>query len=254
MKLIWLSDLHFQLSGPLMGIDTVACVDSALEHINRYYADADLCVLSGDLVDKASKADYEALRSRLNSLKMPWFPMVGNHDDRELFVKFMPLPDNAMEHFVQYVLPSPTHDIICLDTLRDGLNDGEVCGERMNWLTTQIEAADGKPVYLFMHHPPMLLDLPMQDFESFVDRERFIEVLSGYANVKHIFAGHVHRAVCGQHAGIPFTTMKSVSVQAPAPYPAWTWETFEPANEAPTYGAVAINGDSVNIQFIEFQG
>ncbi len=252
MKLIWLTDLHFKVTEPVAGVETAACVDAALSHINQYYTDADLCVISGDLVDHGLETDYKALRARLDTLPMPWLPMVGNHDNRDLFRQFMVLPESVMDDFIQYVVTTPTHNLICLDTQREGRSDGEVCEERMRWLVAQIEAAADKPVYLFMHHPPMELGLPMQDFESFANREKFIEVVARYPNVKHIFAGHVHRAMCGQISGIPYATMRSVSFQAPPPYPAWTWETFKPADEAPNYGVVSINGDAVNIQYIEF--
>lgn len=252
MEIIWLTDLHFSSSELVFGIDTNARVDAALRHINKHYAKADLCILSGDLVNQGLRSDYERLRKLLDTLPMPWYPMTGNHDDRTLLRQSLLVPEGSMDNFIQYALTFSTHDIICLDTLRDGRSDGEICTERLSWLNTQIKAAGNKPVYLFMHHPPMKLNLPMQDFESFKNREKFIESISIHSNLQYIFAGHVHRAVSGQIAGIPYTTMRSLSFQAPAPFPEWTWETFEPANESPGYGVISMHGDAVNIQFIEY--
>ncbi len=252
MNLLWLTDLHFCSEEKVAGVDTKACLEAALGHINQHYADADLCILSGDMVDKGQAGDYQVLRSRLDTLPMPWYPLTGNHDDRSLFREFLPVPDNAMDTHIQYVLPTPEYDIICLDTLQEGSSQGEICELRMAWLIQQIEAAGDKPIYLFMHHPPMTLDLPMQDLDSFRDREIFLRMIAGYPKIKTIFAGHVHRAVCGQVAGIAYATMKSLSVQAPPPYPAWTWDSFKAADEAPNYGVVSLSGDSVNIQFVEF--
>jgi 3',5'-cyclic AMP phosphodiesterase CpdA len=252
VKIIWLTDLHFNLREPVLGVNTAACLDAALRHINEHYANADLCVLSGDLVDKEEPEDYAALRSRLDTLPMPWFPLPGNHDNRGQFRQSLVLPENSMQSFIQYVVPTPTHDLICLDTLREGSAGGEICEERLAWLVAQIEAAGDKPVCLFMHHPPMTLDLPMQDQDSFYDREKFLSFLTAHSNVKYIFAGHVHRAVSGQVGGIGYTTMRSLSIQAPPPVPAWTWDTFEAASEAPNYGVVSLRKDTVNVQFIEF--
>ena len=252
MKIIWLTDLHFNLRQPVQGINTAACLDASLRHICEHYSDADLCVLSGDLVDQEKPEDYAALRSRLDTLPMPWFPLPGNHDNRRMLRQSLVLPEDSMQGFIQYVVRTPTHDLICLDTLREGYTGGEICDERLEWLVAQITVAADKPVCLFMHHPPMTLDLPLQDQDSFYDREKFLSLLTAYSNVKYIFAGHVHRAVCGQVGGIGYCTMRSLSIQAPPPLPAWTWDSFTAASEAPNYGVVTLRKDTVNIQFIEY--
>ena len=51
---------------------------------------------------------------------------------------------------------------------------------------------------------------------------------------------------------MPFATMRAVSYQAPAPQPAWTWEQFAPAAEAPNLGVITTAGADVNLQYLQF--
>ncbi|MFK7737537.1 MAG: metallophosphoesterase, partial [Pirellulaceae bacterium] len=83
-KLIWMSDPHFALEGDVWGHDPRERLKAAIDHINIHHSDAAMCVISGDLVNSGTQADYEGVRTRLDTLAIPYFPMVGNHDKRDL--------------------------------------------------------------------------------------------------------------------------------------------------------------------------
>ena len=64
MKLIHLTDLHLMPPGELLwGLDPFARFDAALVDIAAHHADADLCVITGDLTEKGDVAAYELLRT-----------------------------------------------------------------------------------------------------------------------------------------------------------------------------------------------
>lgn len=251
-KIIWLSDLHYVRDGTVQGHDPRLRLTAAIDHINAHHADADFCVISGDIVDRATKEDYAAVAAALRLLAIPVHPMVGNHDDRALFRDHLPLPSACMNDFVQFAVPTPDGLLICLDTLMVGSDAGEVCAERQAWLQDTLENAGDAPVYVFMHHPPHALGLPMQDADRIGKGTDLLNLLSGFHNVQHLFIGHVHRAIAGTVNGIPFTTIKSALYQAPAPHPAWNWSSFKPAKEAPTLGVITIQDGSFAIHFNEF--
>jgi len=252
LKIVWMSDPHFVHHGTVLQHDPRVRLTAAISHINQHHGDSAFCVISGDMVNRGTREDYSALRVHLDTLSVPYLPMVGNHDDRELFRENLPLPATCMEAFIQYSIETDSGTLVCLDTLKPGSDAGELCAARLDWLARTLETAGDCPVYLFMHHPPMALGLPMQDTDGLENGVEFLELLARLENVKHLFIGHVHRPITGTVHGIPFATMRSVLYQAPAPKPDWNWDTFRPGDEAPCFGILTLSDLGVNLQYTQF--
>ena len=252
MNLIWLSDLHFSDTEPVLGHDSRARLRAAIEHINSHHSDANLCLISGDMTNHPSPLTYAELAAELAALQLPIFPMVGNHDDRQQLRTHLAVPDDCMAEFVQYEIDRPECLILCLDTLKPGASAGEFCDERKRWLESAIQRAADRSVIIFMHHPPMALGLPNQDEDRLEEGDASLDLIAAYPCVKHLFVGHVHRPTCGTVRGIPFASMRSVLFQAPAPRPAWSWDDVIPGAEAPNYGRVAVTEDTITLQFLQF--
>lgn len=252
MKLIWLSDLHFVADGAVQGYDPRVRVSRAVEYINAHHADAACCVISGDLVDRGAAQDYAALAGHLDRLTVPYLPMVGNHDVRDLLRASLPVPEAGMTGFIQYARRMDAAHVICLDTLTPEADHGSFCGERMAWLARELSEAPDLPAIVFMHHPPMDLGLPMQDADRLRDGEALLDLLAAHKNVRQLCIGHVHRSITGTVRGMPFATLRAVLYQAPPPVPAWDWESFAPAPEAPALGVVTVQGGEVQIHMVQF--
>ena len=252
LKAIWMSDPHYSHADTVLGHDPRIRLEKAVTHINAHHAGASFCVVSGDMVNRGTQDDYKALSTQFEKLSIPLLPMVGNHDDRALLRKHFALPPTCMDNFVQFTRATPNEVMICLDTQKPGSDAGELCAQRLSWLKAELENAQDKPVFIFMHHPPMRLGLPMQDTEGLTDGDVFLDLISSFTCVKYVFIGHVHRPITGTVRGIPFATMRSILYQAPAPRPAWDWDTFKPSEEAPNIGVLTISGSDVNLQYEQF--
>ena len=251
-KLVWMSDPHFVQEGDVLGHDPRVRLQAAIDHINNHHADAEACIISGDMVNRGTRSNYEGVQAKLESLSVPYFPMVGNHDNPTLFQEILSLPKSCMPDFVQYKLAMPEGLIVCLDTHKIGSDAGALCTARQEWLFEALTEADNTPVFIFMHHPPMSLGLPMQDTENMENGQALLELISEFACVRYLFIGHVHRPITGSIGGIPFSTMRSVLYQAPPPRPEWTWDTFRPGVEAPSIGIIQLDTTSVNLQYDDF--
>ncbi len=252
MQVVWMTDLHFAAQGDVGGVDVRARLASAVEHINQHYSNCAFCVISGDMVQHETPEDYQALKSQLAGLKLPYLPMVGNHDDRAMMKTALDVPGNCMAGFVQYSVPTDEGLVLCLDTQKAGSASGEFCSKRMAWLKAELARAGDMPVFIFMHHPPMDLDLPAQDQIQLENGAAFLDAITEHGNVRHLFIGHVHRAVTGSVRGIPYATMRAVSFQAPAPKPDWTWDGFKPVSEPANIGILTIRKAGVNLHYIQF--
>ncbi|TIT69552.1 MAG: phosphodiesterase, partial [Mesorhizobium sp.] len=120
MKIIQLSDPHLMApGGRLHGSDPLARLEACLADIGRNHADADLVVVSGDLTNDGERAAYAALRQTLAGFVPPCRLMLGNPDDRALFLEMFPEAP-AGRGFVQSVFDGSDGRLILLDTLDAG--------------------------------------------------------------------------------------------------------------------------------------
>ncbi|TIU93239.1 MAG: phosphodiesterase, partial [Mesorhizobium sp.] len=153
MKLIHLTDLHFVPPGAMLfGFDPAERLRKTIERINLDHADAELCVVTGDLTDEGDFASYEVLHDVLRDLRVPTRLLLGNHDSRESFVRAF--PDEARDNngFVQSVHESSAGRLIFLDTLVEGYGHGSLSNGRLEWLLARLAETPGVPAYLFAHH------------------------------------------------------------------------------------------------------
>ncbi|PJI91391.1 3',5'-cyclic AMP phosphodiesterase CpdA [Yoonia maricola] len=251
-KIIWMSDPHLQAEGTIDGLDPRKRLDAAIAFINAHHADADFAVLTGDLVGDDIAGDYAAIAQHLAVSHIPIHPLMGNNDDRAGFRASLALPETAMPGFVQYRLDMANATYLFLDTHKVGSHAGQFCAARQAWLDDALGKSPGKPAYIFMHHPPLALGLPKQDEIMLEDAAAFLDLMTAHNNVKHLFMGHVHRPTAGTVRGIPFATLGAVSFQAPGPRPAWDWDSFKPAKEAPQLGVLLIEDETVVLQYTQF--
>jgi len=244
MKLVWLTDLHYMAEGGLSGFDPRARLEAAVRDIDQHYGDCDLCIISGDLVDQPGPLEYAGVVAALERLPMPYHAMMGNHDGYDLWRTAFALPHGAMEGFAQFSLATEAGLLVCLDTTNPGADAGHLCEARLDWLRGVLKEAKGS-VYIFMHHPPISLGLPLLDEIGLQNADAFLDVLQEAGNVGHIFAGHVHQSISGNVRGIPFTIAQSTVYQSRPPRPDWDWDSFTPAPVAPSYAVIDFEADRV---------
>lgn len=248
MKIIQLSDLHLIRPGELLyGQDPLLHLQQALADIATHHADAELLVLSGDLSDDAHPAAYQALHDALANMPMPCQLMLGNHDHREPFAAVFP---DALDEtgFAQASRVTPFGRLLFLDTLEHGRTEGHLCARRLAWLDAQLDSARDAPVFLFAHHPPFRIGMPMIDACGLADAPTLLERCRSHGDVRHIFAGHVHRPVAGSWHGIPFSALKGTHHQAKLQFA----NEFVTAMEPPGYAVILIDADSVIVHFHDF--
>ena len=214
MKLIQISDLHIVAPGEkIYGLDPLQRLNTCIADININHSDAECCVITGDLADRGEIDAYRALREALAQLRIPFYLLLGNHDDRRRFLEVFPESEQDGSGFVQFTRRTPVGDFFFLDTLDQGKCGGLYCERRREWLRQRLQQSDGRPVYLFMHHPPFDIGIRGLDAIRLMESESFAELIADYRNIKHLFFGHVHRPVSGSWRGIPFSAIASTNHQ-----------------------------------------
>lgn len=243
MKFIHVTDLHLvQENEMLWGLKPIETLDSCLADIKAHHADAAFVAITGDLAERGDVVAYELLKQRLSSMGLPVLLMLGNHDDRTNFKTVF--ADVPLDHggFVQQVREDHGGVFLFLDTLKGPPSSaGLYTQERKEWLTEQLRKAGGRPVYLFMHHPPFSIAHALMDKIMLDDPEEFAALLQGH-DVRHIFFGHGHRAVSGVWRGISFSALPSLNHQLPLV--GGSVETVY-SHEPPAYAVVHVTGEGI---------
>jgi len=247
-KIIQITDCHLVPEGEFVfGIDPSARLAAAISDVNAHHADADLCVLSGDLADRGETAAYQVLRRLLGNLVMPCQLLPGNHDDRGNLLEVFPeLPVDAAG-FIQSTKATEAGLFVFLDTVEPGVHSGHYCPERCAWLSGVLDRAVGQPVYLFLHHPPFALELPHIDAYRMQDCDGFTKVVAGSAAIRHMFFGHVHRAVSGSWRRIPFSSLCSTVHQSSLDFDETRLSVFN--HEPPAYAVIFLNPERTVVHF-----
>jgi 3',5'-cyclic-AMP phosphodiesterase len=200
----------------VMGGDAARTLAAALaDAAGRHGPDSPLpaafAVVTGDLVRDGEPAAYARLRSMLDGLPWPVHLMLGNHDDRDAFRQAFPAAPLDGAGFVQQAFQTPAGTCVMLDTHAPGRPHGELCAQRLQWLSARLSEAAG-PVLLFLHHPPVPVGIPAMDGMGLRDAEALWQAVAPHrARVRHIFHGHLHRPIAGSWRGIPLSSVRGTA-------------------------------------------
>jgi 3',5'-cyclic-AMP phosphodiesterase len=211
--------LIVQLSDPHIGADwadgdPVAALAAAVDGVSAMRPQPDAVLVTGDLADGGSDAEYEQVREVLAPLRVPSFSLPGNHDDRGALRRHFGLPGTGAEP-VRYSVDLGPLRLFVLDSTLPGEDSGALDGEQLAWLGSVLAASPEQPTLIAMHHPPLRTGVPAWDAIGLADRSRRLlgDVLDGHRQVRRIVAGHMHRTIVGELAGTSVLTVPSTYVQ-----------------------------------------
>ena len=252
MKFIHLTDTHVIGGGRLLyGANPARRLRLAVDSINAEHGDADFTIVTGDLTHWGDAEAYAAFGAEIDRLNMPVHLMVGNHDKTPDFATRFPTAPRDENGFVQFAFETPQGRAICLDTTLPGTHAGGLCAARLDWLAAKLAASDA-PVLLFMHHPPFPVGIAAMDAIRMQDDGAFRAVLAPHrARIRHLFFGHVHRAISGSWHGISFSCMRGLNHQVALDLNA-TETAIQGDLADPAYGVVLVNEDTVTVHMHAF--
>lgn len=194
-----LSDLHIKAHGKLSyrKVDTLGALQQAIARLNSMAPRPDAVVITGDLVDFGTEAEYRTLKTALESLTLPFWLMAGNHDDRQMLRKVFSDHDYLFQHpeFIQWKGECGPIRLLALDSTVPQQPQGELCEARLAWLATQLAAEPLRPTLVMLHHPPFVSGIDHMDRQRLQNPSALAEIIEEHPQVERVLCGHVHRSM-----------------------------------------------------------
>ncbi|MGJ4914957.1 phosphodiesterase [Bradyrhizobium sp. HKCCYLRH2060] len=202
-----ISDLHIKAPGRLAyrRVDTARALARCIMELNRFAPKLDLVVISGDLADTPSPAEYDHLKDLLAGLEIPFAAVPGNHDSRELMRAAFPGAAHEQSAPLNQHVELAGLDLLLLDSSVPGHPHGELDEASLQWLDARLSTSSERPALLFLHHPPFTTGIWHMDRQNLRNADDLAAILARHPRVQLIGCGHVHRATLTRFAGIPCT-------------------------------------------------
>lgn len=217
MLIVQISDTHISLPGKkAYGIaPTAENLIRCVHHVNELLPKPDLVLVTGDISNTGVSKELEYAASILNQLKMPYYVIPGNHDDRsKIWNVFGGKACPSMhEGFINYVIDTEEIRFIAVDSTVPQESGGEICEIRASWLDKQLALDADKPTLIFMHHPPVKCGVIETDIDGFIGIELLANIVQKYSNIESILCGHIHTPAHTRWHGTIVSTAPSMGLQ-----------------------------------------
>lgn len=191
-KFVQVSDLHYRDD-----LNSVETLDKIINNINNT-KNVEFVVFTGDNTANANKKLYTNFLNQANTLKVPYYVVVGNHDvaktsgfSKADFINVVrKYNKNQKVKNTNFVVKKGDYIFLVVDGARELIPSfgGYYRDNTLSWIDKKLKKYENKNVIIFQHFP---IKITMSEKDTYKN-ERYEEILAKHTNVKGIFAGHFH--------------------------------------------------------------
>ncbi len=227
MYIFHISDIHYASNNPRGQHN----LERIVEALNAQHVTPDIVVVTGDLVWKWSRAEYQPCLQALKKLKSPCLVITGNHDRSADLIEA--LAENLPHHprpetpgRLNYMDDRFPVRIIALDSYKANTGGGEIDDSTLHWLEQKLEDnSEGKPVVVLVHQYTLPTGSGFFDRHQAPWFEKFNQIVAAHANtVKLVLCGHLHNSVASHIGAVPLISGFSTN---------WAEEVLNGENDQP---------------------
>ena len=187
LKIIQISDPHigWDDENPY-GVDVRKNLENIVNAVSN--ENTNLIVLTGDMCFRdPNEKTYKWIKSLLDPLSIEYYILPGNHDDAGMIFKIFGYEQELKKNELYFLKNFKGFPIFFLDSSK-----GFVSDEQLKWLKHQIIQLN-QSVYIFMHHPPALANVPHMDNNWALENIEDVQKILFETNKNiHVFCGHYH--------------------------------------------------------------
>jgi len=211
INVIQITDTHILDDGApsFNDYDTSASLMRVINEILESESDADLILLTGDLVHEPTKTAYQKLADHLSVLTTPILSLPGNHDAPELMRYVM----GANGHDTGNLIKFDDWVIILLDTCVRGEHSGELSDAELEFLRKSLEANLDSHCLIALHHHPVSINSCWMDAMSLINATDFLKIVDEFKQVRGIIWGHIHQEFEDEIANVKLFGTPSTCLQ-----------------------------------------
>lgn len=221
MLIAHISDPHVTTEGTFIRsvVDTPGRLIAAFETLRDLPRAPDVIVITGDLVNDATPAEYELLVECLGHAPAPIVAIPGNHDHprrlrtalASINADLAPPPVDDPHESSHFAIDAWPIRLVALDSTRRGLESGEIAADSAAWLDRTLAAAPDQPTIVLTHHTPYPTGAWWFDYQGVRGARLLRDVLARHPQVLRVIAGHVHRATQAQWGQLVLSTAGSTA-------------------------------------------
>lgn len=176
-RIAFITDIHLHEQFPIdQKVNPVKNFETILADMERRKIDE--VIFGGDIGEVTAHAYFfeKLQRFSVNFI-------LGNHDQFEYVREYVKKVTSHKEHY--YKIEDENRQFIFLDSSMDELSKTQI-----QWL--QNELKENKELVLFVHHPVLKIDTPVDKIYPLKNREDLAAVLLSFENSVTVFCGHYH--------------------------------------------------------------
>ena len=220
--------------GDLRGTVTYASLCDVLDHYRDNPWQADLAVVTGDLIQDDSARAYDHFCELLGAHGLPVFCVPGNHDVRALMQEALAAPP------FHYCASTEAGDwlITGIDSCVTGNAGGYIEASELDRLDSEIAATSAANVMVCLHHPPVDMGSRWLDSVGLENGDEFLQRVAASGKVRLAIFGHVHQPYDAVHNGVRIIGTPSTCRQF-----AQGSDTFAVDDNPPAYRRISLQND-----------
>ena len=248
VKVIQITDTHIVDENETLfnDFDSSASLKSVIETIKTREDDADLVLLTGDLVHEPTDNAYQRLADHLATMTLPLFYLPGNHDDRAKMHYVM--GNNGFDQC--NLVKAGNWAIALLDSHVPGQHAGAINQDELDFLHQFLDSHPHHHALVALHHHPVPIESPWMDGMSLTNATEFLDIIDDFENVKAVVWGHIHQDFESERAhcrllGTPSTCMQFTPRS----------EIFDVDDKAPAYRRLVLHRDGrleTDVKYIDY--
>ncbi|MFI9384893.1 metallophosphoesterase [Kutzneria sp. NPDC052558] len=233
-----ISDLH--LDGSERAADRAR---RTIDYVNGLAGPLDALLVTGDIADNGTEAEYEEVRELLATVEAPVLTCPGNHDVRGPYRKAL-LGEEPSGGPINRRHDVAGLTILMVDATVPERGHGYLDDETAEWIHGQL--GEDTPALIVLHHPPARIYEPFVDTILLHEPDRLAAVVEAHPQVLAVLTGHAHTACATTFAGRPLIVAPSVTYALRMP---WEGGSLDNWDQPPGVAFHVVDGNRVTTHF-----